>query len=263
MPRPSLAAVLLVALLAPRASRAADAFEIQVYEGDLDTPGHFGLELHSNYTVRGLRTPEYPGQVAPDRVARFTLEPSYGVTEWLEVGAYLQGYVGPGTGFEYGGWKGRVKLVVPERLSGRLRLGLNLEVGRVPLAVERDGWANEFRPIIGWTEGRLAVTVNPIFGYALTGPDRFRVELEPAVKARWNTNAGFAVGAEYYAGLGFANAPLPRSEQEHLAFLTFDLAEPVGAVTPSRWEVNVGVGAGFTGATPQHGIVKLILGREL
>jgi hypothetical protein len=262
MIRLSLAALLLTALAAPRPSRAGDVFEIQVYEGDLDTPGHFGLELHSNYTFRGVRTPEYAGQVAPDRVARMTLEPSFGVTEWLEIGAYLQGFAAPDGSFQYGGWKGRVKLVVPERLGLPVRLGLNMEIGRVPIAVERDGWANEFRPIIGWSSGRLSVTVNPIFGYALTGADRFRIELEPAVKANWNTNAGFALGAEYYAGLGFAGEMLPRSEQEHLAFVTFDLMEPVGAVEKSRWEVNLGVGAGFTEATPQHAVVKLILGRE-
>lgn len=256
--------ILLSPLLAltPLASSAADLFEIQVYEGTINDPGHAGIEVHANYTPRGLRDPEYPGQVAPDRVARLTLEPSYGVTEWLELGAYLQGFHAPSGGFRYGGWKGRVKLVVPERLGLPLRLGLNLEVGRVPASVEKDGWANEFRPIIGWTAGRFSLTVNPIFGYALTGPDRFRVDLEPAVKASWNTNAGFALGAEYYAGLGFVNALSPLRDGEHLAFLTFDLVEPAGAAGASPWELDVGVGAGLTGATPQHAIVKVICGRE-
>lgn len=260
-PSPTVAAALL-ALAAPAAAWAGDLFEIQVYEGTLDAPGHAGLEVHANYTVRGVRDPDYPGQAAPDRAARVTLEPSYGVTEWLELGAYLQGFHSPDGGFRYGGWKGRVKLVVPERLGLPLRLGVNLEIGRVPISVEKDGWANEFRPIVGWTAGRLSLTVNPIFGYALTGPDRFRVELEPAVKASWNTGAGFALGAEYYAGLGFANAILPLREGEHLAFLTFDLAEAAGAA-PGPWELNVGVGAGLTDVTPQHAIVKLIFGREL
>jgi hypothetical protein len=264
MPRiPAVALLLAAAVAAPRVARAADLFEIQVYEGDLDTPGHFGLELHSNYTIRGNRSPEHAGQVAPDRVGRLTLEPSYGVTDWLELGAYVQGFAGPAGTFEYGGWKGRVKLVVPERLGSPLRLGLNVEVGRVPVAVERDGWANEFRPIVGWSAGRLSITVNPIFGYALTGADRFRVELEPSVKAHWNTNAGFALGAEYYAGLGFAGGLASRAEQEHLAFATFDLVEPVGRDgAKSPWELNLGVGAGLTEATPQHAIVKMIVGRE-
>lgn len=63
--------------------------------------------------------------------------------------------------------------------------------------------------------------------------------------------------------LATRRAARARSPREHPAFLSFALAEPVGAAAPSRREVNVGVGAGFTGATPQHGIVKLILGREL
>jgi hypothetical protein len=262
MRSPSLVIALLTTLAAPSAAFAGDQFEIQVYEGDLDTPGHAGLEVHTNYTFQGVRTPEYPGQIAPDRVAHLTLEPSYGVTDWLEVGAYVQGFYAPDGNVRYGGWKARAKLVVPERAGLPLRLGLNMEVGRVPISVEKDGWANEFRPIIGWTGGRLSVTVNPIFGYALTGPDKFRIELEPAVKANWNTNAGFALGGEYYAGLGYAGAMLPRTEQEHLAFVTFDLVEPVGSAEKSPWELNLGVGAALTEATPQHAIVKMIVGRE-
>ncbi|HEY6101180.1 MAG TPA: hypothetical protein VIW03_17215, partial [Anaeromyxobacter sp.] len=246
--------------LAPLASSAADLFEIQVYDGSIDAPGHAGLEVHANYTARGTRVPEYPGQIAPDRVARVTLEPSYGVAEWLELGLYLQGFYSPDGNVRYGGWKARAKLVVPERLGLPVRLGMNLEVGRVPVSVEKDGWANEFRPFVGWTAGRLSLAVNPIFGYALTGPDRFRVDLEPAVKVSWKTDAGFAVGAEYYASLGFANAVLPLREGEHLAFITLGLAERPGAAA-SPWELEVGFGAGLTEATPQRAVVKLILGR--
>lgn len=257
------ASILAPALLAlsPLAASAGDPFEIQVYEGGINVPGHAALEVHANWAPRALRDPEYPGQIAPDRVARLTLEPSFGVTEWLELGAYLQTFYAPDGNLRFGGWKGRVKLVVPERLGLPLRLGLNLEVGRVPSSVEKDGWANEFRPIVGWDAGRLSLTVNPIFGYALTGRDRFRVDLEPAVKASWNTGAGFALGVEWYAGLGFANAMVAPRDGEHLAFLVFDLVPRAGAA-PGPWELDVGVGAGLTDATPQHGIVKAIFGRE-
>ncbi len=257
---PRLAAALLAAAAAP--ARAVDLFEIQVYEADVDPPGRFGLEVHANYTFSGRATPDYPGEIPPDRAGRVTFEPSYGVADWLELGAYLQTFTAPGVGARYGGNKVRAKLVVPPRAGLPVLLGLNLELGRVPTSVDPQGWANEFRPILGWTDGTWLVSVNPIFGYALTGPDRFRVELEPAGKVAWNTGRGFSLGAEYYAALGYANAILPLREQEHLLLAAFDLAAPKDEPS-TGWELNVGVGAGLTRATPQHAIVKLIVGRSL
>jgi hypothetical protein len=94
---------LLPTMLLSRPAQAMDRFEIQVYEPDMNKPGQFGLELHSNYTMRGTKTPEYVGQVPPNHVARFTLEPAIGVTRWLEVGAYLQALVAPDVGAQWGG----------------------------------------------------------------------------------------------------------------------------------------------------------------
>ena len=111
--------------------------------------------------------------------------------------------------------------------------------------------------------------MNPIFGYALTGPDAFRVDLEPAAKVAFDTRLGFALGVEYYAGLGLVgDGFLPVKEQEHLLLGVFDLVPPAGAApagSPSRaeWEVNLAVGGGLTSATGQHLVVKTILGRSL
>lgn len=268
-PAPLCLAALVLAAASP--AGALDRFEIQVYEPDIDDPGQPSLELHLNYTFRGVRDPGYPGEVPPHRVARMTLEPAVGVASWLELGAYLQFLLAPGGDARFGGSKARAKMVLPEETRRSLGipvfLGLNVEVGKVPVAVEQEGWANEFRPIVGWRGGRWLVSLNPIFGYALSGPDRFRVDLEPCGKVSWNTQRGFALGVEYYAGLGLVEEGfLPRSEQEHLVFAVLDLTEPVGAAPAaggtSPWELNLAVGAGLTEATPQHLLVKAIVGRS-
>jgi hypothetical protein len=265
--RAALAAVLAgLALAAP--ARAIDRFEIQVYEADINAPGQLGLEVHLNDTFRGTRTPEYPGQVPPNHVGRMTLEPAIGVTEWLELGAYLQFLAAPGGDRRFGGWKARAKLVVPERLRGRLLLGLNLELSRVPHAVEPDRWANELRPILGWKDGRWLVSVNPIFGYALTGRDRFRPDLEPCGKVAWDTGLGFSIGTEYYTSLGFANDVLPAKDQEHLLLAVVDYtprAEEPPSGSPmhaGEWELNVGFGGALTDAPGPHLLVKAIVGRS-
>lgn len=262
MSRAPLAAAALAATLAAPAG-AIDRFEIQVYEGDINAPGQAGLEVHANYTIRGTRTPEYPGQVPPRRVGRLTLEPSLGVLEWLELGAYLQFLAAPGGDQRFGGWKGRVKLVVPERLTGAFTLGLNVELARVPPAIEEDRWGNEFRPIVAWRGGRLRAAVNPIVGWALTGSDRLRPDLEPCGKVAFDTRLGFSVGAEYYTSLGFANDLLPADEQEHLLLAVVDLepAAPPPGGAESPWALNVGVGGALTDVPGPHLLVKAILGR--
>jgi hypothetical protein len=241
---------------------ALDAFEIQVYQTDVNRPGQFGLELHSNYTIAGRTTQEYAGEIAPNHVARFTLEPALGVTDWLELGAYLQMMITP-EGGKFVGAKLRTKFVIPEERTRPFFFGINAEIGRVSKSVEEEGWANEFRPIVGWSNGRFLVDVNPIFGYALTGPDRFRPDFEPAGKLGVNTDLGFMLGLEYYAGLGLINKGFSSwHDQEHLMVATFDLVPPKGAPEdPNGWELNAGLGRSLTDATPSHWLIKAIVGR--
>lgn len=253
-----LVAVALAAVALPAA--ALDRFEVQVYEEDINDPGHFGVELHSNLTGRGERTPAYRGEIPPYHTARFTLEPAFGVTRWLELGGYLQTLVAPSHGLEFGGVKGRVKIVAPKLLGENAFLGLNVELAYTPLAVEQDAWGSEFRPFLGYSNGWLLLDVNPIFGYTWTGKDKFRVELEPAAKVAFNTQLGFAIGVEYYADLGFVDAILPVREQPHYLFGVLDLTPARGAPR-SDWELNVAVGGGVNGPADQQLIVKTIIGR--
>jgi hypothetical protein len=263
-----------VLLAIPCTGFATDRFEIQVYQADVDRPWQPSLEIHLNHTISGRKTPAYEGEQAPHHVGRLTLEPALGITEFLEVGGYLQNMLNADGHYRFAGWKLRMKWVIPERYTGRFFFGLNAEIGKVPRAVEEQGWANEFRPILGYYDGHWLFAINPIVGYALSGPDKGRPDLEPAAKLGFNTQYGFIVGAEYYAGLGYLTAlPTPIAEQDHLLFLTFDLAERASGIasnappTPAKetptepWELNLGLGCGLTEATPQHVILKAIVGK--
>jgi hypothetical protein len=243
-----------------------DRFEIQVYEAEVNRPGQFGLELHSNYTIQGRKEAEYEGQIPPNHLARFTLEPALGVTDWFELGAYLQSLVAPDYGAKWGGAKLRAKLVVPERLHLPVFLGINLEIGHVPAAVADSGWANEFRPILGYRNGWVLVDVNPIFGYALSGPDQFKPDFQPAGKVAINTQAGFELGVEYYTSLGYwADGFSALRKQEHMLFAVMDLARPASEIQSEHeedgWELNVAVGRGLTQGTGPDWIVKSIVGK--
>jgi hypothetical protein len=258
--RTSLPAVAALALAAAAPAAAVDPFEIQVYGPDLNEPGQFSAELHLNFTFQGSSVPAYPGQVPALHSGHYTLEPAIGVTEWLELGAYLQTLSAPGFGYRWGGFKLRAKMIVPQRLTGQFFVGLNVEVGRVPSWVEDAAWGTEFRPILGWSDGLFLVDVNPILGCALDGPDAFRVDFSPAAKVAVNTQLGFSVGVEYYGELGYLSGIYPASQQQHLLFAVLDLVAPRGK-PDFDWELNLGVGFGLTSATDQQLIVKAIVGR--
>jgi hypothetical protein len=240
-------------LLSARDARAGDPFEIQVYDGTANPPGAFGLELHLNDWATGHRDatpPEAPlhGQF------HATLEPSVGVTPFLELGAYLQGAVRTDDGVvDWAGAKLRAKVVTPPSFDPHWRLGVNLELSLLPDTYDADRWGVEVRPIAAWHDERWLFAVNPILGQPLAGSDASEgPSLEPCVKAA-RTLGPVAVGLEYYATLGPVGALLPLSDQEHYVFEAVDLAEE-GPI-----EINAAVGEGLTPASA--GIVfKVILG---
>ena len=234
---------------------AVDAFEIQVYEGDADRPGQAGLELHSNYTASGRKQPAFPGEVAPGGLLRLTVEPSYGLFSWWELGAYLQSALGTdGGGAHWAGFKLRSKFIAPGARTAPFVLGLNLELGRGVAALGTGEWDVEMRPIIAWTRGRFAVAFNPILGWSLTGVDRHAApEFEPALKTRADVGHQIALGIEYYASFGYLSAPAAWRDQEHYLYVAGDLLG-------GPFELNMAVGRGLTDAS-QAWTIKTIVGK--
>ena len=244
--------VLIAALLISLPAAALDPFEIQVYDGTANEKGEVGLEMHLNYVAKGLQSSPLP-ELPPDRQTHLTLEPSYGVTSFWELGAYLQGSLLPGGTFEYAGAKLRSKFVTPPGWHEHLRLGINLELSLLPTAFDRSRWGTEIRPIVAWEDDRFLFALNPNVGMALTQPGRGDgPELEPGAMAKLKL-PGFAVGLEYYASLGSVSSFLPLAEQEHYLFETLDVLAWHGV------ELNLGVGEGLTGASNKL-VVKTVVG---
>jgi hypothetical protein len=247
------AAAAAVAMVArPRPVHALDAFEIQVYDGTANPAGGVGLELHVNDVVRGAVTAE-PPQLPPNHQAHFTLEPSYGVTSFWELGGYLQtALLADGT-FELAGAKVRSKLVTTPAWSATSRLGVNIEVSGVPRRYEAERWGLEIRPIGSRDFGRLSLAVNPIVGFSLTGG---AATFQPAAQALFVFPGLASLGLEYYGDLGDVTSFAPAREQKHYLF------EVVNVLRLPHVEVNVGLGEGLT-ATSNAFVAKLILGYAL
>jgi len=240
-------------LVHPRA-HATDAFEIQVYDATINEPLQPSFELHYNNVLEGRNTPEYPNEIPPDHLNHLTLEPALGIARYLEVGGYLQFVIDSQGVGHWAGAKLRTKWVVPEDTWEHWRLGINLEVARIPHPFEPDAWSAEVRPILGYETGRWAYYVNPILGWSLSGATGIP-NFEPAAKLRWDTGLGFGIGVEYYGDIGPVNDVPAVSQQEHYLFAVGDLLK-------GPLELNFGVGYGLTHASNRW-ILKLIVGKAL
>jgi hypothetical protein len=243
------------ALAVARDAAAVDPFEIQVYDGTANAPGVPGLELHLNEWATGHRDavlPELPlhGQF------HATLEPSFGVLPFWELGGYLQTALRDDGTFDYAGVKLRSKFVTPPGTMGRWRLGLNLELSILPGTYDHDRWGSEVRPIVAWQSDKWLFAFNPILDQPLAGSDAsLGPSFEPALKAS-RTVGPVALGFEYYASFGPLGALLPWRSQEHYLYEAVDL------LSVERFELNAGIGEGLT--PESAGIVlKVILGYSL
>ena len=121
---------------------------------------------------------------------------------------------------------------------------------------EANGRTLEIRPIFEHEQGRLYMSINPVVGKALKGPDSDEsFDFEPSVKFGWNVTKIIMAGAEYYGAIGALTDFEPWPEQRHMIFPTIDLE-----VSPN-WELNFGVGRGFTSAS-QRWVLKSIVGYQ-
>ncbi len=242
--------------LVPTRAHAIDAYEIQVYDGTAHAPGVPGAELHVNTVPKGRKTSD-PPELPSHAQSHFTLEPSLGVTPWWELGGYFQTTLRQDGTFTYAGVKLRSKFVTPPEWHRNWRLGVNLEVSRLPEAYDRDGWGTEVRPIAAWEDQTWLLAVNPIVDASLAGSGAADgPSFEPALMAKVKIDGKAALGIEYYASFGPIAHPSSWSEQEHYLYETFDL------LSVDRLEVNAGIGEGLTQGSNDF-VLKAIFGYAL
>jgi hypothetical protein len=229
----------LAAVLAARPAAAVDPFEIQVYDGTANPPGVPGLELHVNGVAAGLTTAPAP-ELAPNHQTHFTLEPALGLTQFWEIGAYLQSALLPDGAFSFAGAKLRSKLVTRPGWRAHLRLGCNIELSWLPAKFEAQHWGGEIRNIAAWENARWMFAVNPIIEVSFQGtPFAFA----PAATAVFKIRGLASVGFEYYGDV---------DARAHYLFQVVN-------IWTRQIEINAGVGEGLTSASNAL-IGKLILG---
>ncbi len=247
---------LLVCLAALSGQTLAAPDEIQVYDDELNSPGAFGIELHSNYVLSGSRTPAYSGETPTNHVLQVTPEFSYGINKQWEAGLYFPPLaLTPGGKIDVNGLRPRLKYIAPKEGEEGFFWGVNIEAGYFSRRVSESHWAGEIRPILGYRSGSWTTVVNPILDFSLSGNVPRTPEFAPCIKVSHQLNEELAIGLEHYAALGPINHPLPAHEQARSTFVVADWKY-------KGYDLNFGTGYGNR-QNGDRGIVKLILALPL
>lgn len=239
----------LLALSAP--ARAVN--EIQVYNGEINAPGKWSLELHHNYAITGRKEADFAGGLVPHRTLNGTPEIAYGVNSWYEIGFYAPYAINKEGDAYSNGAKIRNLFVVPDSAKREFFYGVNVELSYQTPKFSDTRYASEIRPIIGWRKGDWEFIVNPIvdIGFGAQG----ETEFFPAARLARKLGEDFSIGVEYYTGLGPFRQLLPFNEQQQNIYGVVDFKL-------GRFDINAGLGYGMNGASDRV-MAKLIVGMDL
>ena len=234
-------------------ARAIDFYEIQIYSTETDPEGHLDLELHSNSTTTA--TGEEAKQTTGVYQVRETLEATYGITHWAEIGQYLCTVKLHDGGSQYAGARTKFHFGIPQTFDWPVQLGGNIELDYMRHAAEDQPTTLEIRPIAETHWRGWSLVGNFVFEKPFAGPGTHKGEtfspqgyLEYEELASWLTP-----GLEYYGDMGPLRHIPGVQHQQHFLFpcLNFLLQEHV--------ELNMGVGFGVTNAS--HAVIpKMIVG---
>ena len=251
---PVLLALALAAL--PRAA-AAQADEIQVYDGGLSPRGVFNLTLHNNYTPSGLTTPAFPGALRSDHSWNGVPEWAVGVTHWFEAGLYMPLYsIGTRSGSSgavLDGFKLRFLFAVPRADERRFFYGANFEFSYNARHWDARRITSEVRPIIGWHLHPVDVILNPILDYSYDGLSN--LDFAPATRVAFNVSSSWALALEEYGDFGPLRQLYSSGQQVHQLYAVVNHQARLV-------DIEAGAGFGLTDATDKL-TLKLILSRDL
>jgi len=236
----------------PGTARAADE-EIQVYTDDILKPHDFGLDVHTNFVGTGDLTADYPGQQQSLHRFRVTPEFAYGLTDTIELGAYLPladidrtGRVG------VDGVKLRVKYIASRSIGRHWYWGANFEIGRVSHKLDINPYNAELKGIVGFASGKWTGALNTNVDFKVSGPSSSPAELQITAQLFYQLGRRFQIGVETYNAAGQFRSLGHFGANEHQTFAAINRSF-------GNWDLNLGVGSGY-GTNADHLIVKAIIG---
>jgi hypothetical protein len=229
-------------LAAARPAFAIDFYEIQIYDTDTAPDGHLVLELHSNTTSTAT------GQLAKSQMdvhqIHETLEATYGVLHWLEVGQYFATAKLSNGNYEYSGSRTKVHFGIPQTFEWPVQFGGNIELDYMRRAAEENPFTLELRPIVGASYKSFRLVADFPFIEPFSGPQAHRgFQFDPSGELRYALNHWVSPALEYYGDMGPIQPLQKLQEQQHFIVPTLNF------YFIPRLELNLGVGLGLTRAS--------------
>jgi hypothetical protein len=231
--------LLLATLCAASSAFAIDFYEIQIYSTETVPKGDLEVELHSN-TVSTATGVQARDALNPYQIHE-TLEASYGILRYLEVGQYLCTAKLNNGEYEYAGARTKIHFGLPMTEKWPIRFGGNIELGYMRRQADENPLTLEMRPIVETNLGKLTIIGNFAFEKPFNGPGTHRgVTLSPSGEVMYDLAHWIQPAVEYYGDLGPLQVVPGVQRQEHFIVpaLNFDLIPQL--------ELNLGVGIGLT-----------------
>jgi len=235
--------------------------EIQVYDGEINQPGEFGLELHLNATPNGKSAEAFNRERVADRGVRLTPEFTYGLSKNFELGFYLPMIYTPQYGYEVAGYKPRIKwMPLQSDDLNPWSLGLNVEYVQLKNGMDDSNKSAEARFIAAWEGQDWSFAVNPIIDKKLSKNKDETPDLNIYSSALLHREGFFkSIGIEYYEALGPYRNFSPSSEQAKQLFLVANTNIEQGLL--KDWSIHLGAGYGWDSA--DRFTVKMIISPKL
>ena len=230
-------------------------YEIQTYGADTVAPGRTMVELHSNFTFEGFKTPSQ-GVLPDEHQLHETVEITQGWTSWFETGLYIFTSYGPNQGYKWVGDHIRPRVRVPDSWHWPVGVSISTEIGYQRPIFSGDTWTWEIRPIVDKQWKSWSIAFNPALERSFHGPSVPEgVGFSPNFKVAYSITRKLSAGVEYYGSLGPVTGFDPLYEQQQQIFPTIDYD------FGPNWEFNLGAGIGATRNT-DHFILKMIIGHR-
>lgn len=235
-----------------RAASAQDLFELEVFEYDGVAPGDYEVELHANVMSRGTVVPATVA--ANHRPAHISAELTRGWGERLETALFVQtAPFGSAGSARFAGGHVRAKVRFGQLPAVPVRVAMSAEYAFNRPVFNRELQTLEFRSILDFVRGRLAVAVNPAVELVTRGSDE---GLEPvfdlSARGEWRLTERLAVTTDYFSAAATTRHLLPEADAHHLLF------GGVGVDIGSAWELGLSLGHCITSDEPW--LVKSIVG---
>lgn len=243
----------LAIVLAAGNALAIDFYEIQIYPTETDPQNHLDLELHSNSVTTAV------GHEAKSQIDAYqiheTLEATYGLLPYVEVGQYFCTAKLDDGHYEYAGSRTKMHFGIPQTMDWPVSFGGNLELDYMRRAAEDQPLTLEMRPIAESHIGQVTVIANLPFEKPFAGPGTHKgVTISPQGEIEYeHLFWRLSPAVEYYGDMGPISSLPGVQHQQHFIVpaLNFDFLPQL--------ELNLGVGIGMTRAS-NGTFVKTIIG---